>query len=105
MISLSFRCAFKIVNTVGVPQFVIFTHTKSHIKGSLEKIGREPDFQPDLLKGEIEHSNINKSLFTDFKQIWESYLRLDVLCLAFIDARHSMKKQKRGGCGTQVCLT
>ena len=41
LISLSFRCGFKIVNTVEVPQYVKFTCSKSHIKGSLEKIGKE----------------------------------------------------------------
>ena len=41
LISLSFRCGFKKVNTVQVPQYVKFTCSKSHIKGSLEKIGRE----------------------------------------------------------------
>ena len=39
-ISLSFRCV-KIVNSVEVPQYAKFTCTKSHIKGSSEKIGRE----------------------------------------------------------------
>ena len=37
LISLSFRCGVKIVNTVEVPQYVKFTCSKSHIKGSLEK--------------------------------------------------------------------
>ena len=37
LISLSFRCGFKIVNTCEVPQYIKFTCSKSHIKGSLEK--------------------------------------------------------------------
>ena len=37
LISLSFRCGVKIVNTCEVPQYVKFTCSKSHIKGSLEK--------------------------------------------------------------------
>ena len=32
LISLSFRCGFKIVNTCEVPQYVKFTCTKSNIK-------------------------------------------------------------------------
>ena len=62
LISLSFRCGVKIVNTVEVPQYVKFTCSKSHIKGSLEKIGREYGLQPELLKEEIEHSVINKTI-------------------------------------------
>ena len=61
LISLSFRCGVKVVNTVEVPQYVKFTSSKPHIKGSLEKVGREYELQPELLKGEIEHSVINKS--------------------------------------------
>ena len=34
LISLSLRCGFEIVNTVEVPQYVKFTCSKSHIKGS-----------------------------------------------------------------------
>ena len=63
LISLSFRCGFKIVNKVEVPQYVKFTCTKSPIKGSLEKIGKEYGLQPELLKGEIDHSVINKNNF------------------------------------------
>ena len=83
-ISLSFRCGIKKVNTCEVPQYAKFTCSKSHIKGSLEKIGRENGLQPELLKGEIEHSFDKKNSFTELRHIWEPYLKLDVLCLAFI---------------------
>ena len=102
LISLSFRCGVKIVNTVEVPQYVKFTCSKSHIKGSLEKIGKEYGLQPELLKGEIEHSVINKNNFVALKHIWEPYLRLDVLCLAFIYAIHSMEMQTRRPASTGI---
>ena len=105
LISLSFRCGVKIVNTVEVPQYVKFTCSKSHIKGSSEKIGKEYGLQPELLKGEIEHSVINKNSFVALKHIWEPYLKLDVLCLAFIYARHSIEMQKMSGFGIKDCLT
>ena len=47
LISLSFRCGVKIVNTCEVPQYVKFTCAKSHIKGSLNKIGKEYGLQPE----------------------------------------------------------
>ena len=50
LISLSFQCGLKIVNTVEVPQYVKFTCSKSHIKTSLEKNGREYGLQTDLLQ-------------------------------------------------------
>ena len=105
LISLSFRCGFKIVNTVEVPQYVKFTCSKSHIKGSLEKIGKEYGLQPELLRGEIEHSIINKNNFAELRHIWEPYLISDVFCLAFIYARHSMEMQKMSGFGIKDCLT
>ena len=105
LISLSFRCGVKIVNTCEVPQYVKFTCSKSHIKGSLNKIGKEYALQPELLKGEIEHSIINKNNFGELRHIWEPYLISDVLCLAFIYARHSMEMQKMSGFGIKDCLT
>ena len=105
LISLSFRCGFKIVNTVEVPQYVKFTCSKSHIKSSLEKIGKENGLQPELLKREKEHSVIVKRNFAELKHIWEPYLKLDALCLAFIYARHSMEMQKMIGFGIKDCLT
>ena len=105
LISLSFRCGVKIVNTLEVPQYLKFTCSKSHIKGSLEKIGREYNLQPELLKGEIEHSIINKNTFAELRHIWEPYLISDVLCLAFIYARHSMEIQKMSGFGIKDGLT
>ena len=105
LISLSFRCGVKIVNTCEVPQYVKFTCSKSHIKGSLNKIGKEYGLQPELLKGDIEHSIINKKNFIELKHIWKPYLISDVLCLAFIYARHSMEMQKMTGFGIKNCLT
>ena len=105
LISLSFRCGVKIVNTVEVPQYVKFTCSKSHIKGSLEKIGKEYGLKPELLKREIDHSVINKNNFVELRHIWEPYLISDVLCLAFIYARHSMEMQKMTGFGIKDCLT
>ena len=105
LISLSFRCGVKKFHSCEVPQYVKFTCTKSLIKGSLEKIGREYGLQPELLKGEIEHSVINKNNFVELKHIWEPYLISGVLCLAFIYARHSMEMQKMSGFGIKGCLT
>ena len=103
MISISFRCGLKIIITVEVPQYVKFTGTKSQIKGSLEKIGRGYGLQPELLKGEIEHLVNNKSNFGGSRHIWEPYLKLDVLCLAFVYARHSMEMQTMSGFGIKEC--
>ena len=48
---------------------------------------------------------MNKSKFAELKHIWGPYLKLDVLCLAFIYARHSLEMQKMGGFGIKDCFT
>ena len=105
LISLSFRLDVKKVSAVEVPHYVKFTCANFQIKGSLEKIGKEYGLQPELLKGEIEHSVINKSNFANLRHIWEPHHNLDVLCLAFIYARQSMEMQKMSGFGIKDCLT
>ena len=105
MISLSLRCGDKTDNTVEAPHYVKLTCTKSHIKGSLEKIGREYGLQPELLKEEIEQSVIIKSNFADLRHIWEPYLRIDVLWSDFIYARHSRELQKMNVYGIKDCST
>ena len=95
----------KIVNTAEVPQYVKFTCSKSHIKRSLEKIGKKYGSQLELLKREIEHSVFSKSNFADLKHVREPYLKVDVLCLAFIYARHSVEMQKISAFGIKDCLT
>ena len=72
------------------------------------KIGREFGLQPELFKGEFEHSVKIKFIIANLlllRHIWESYLKSDVLCLALINAMHSMKPQKLSGFGFQECLT
>ena len=78
MISLSFRCGVKIVNTVEIPQYVKYTCTISH-KSCSYKIGREYGLQPGLLEGEVSHSGITKDLFRELRHFWEPYLQSDVL--------------------------
>ena len=45
------------------------------------------------------------SNFADLRHIWEPYLNLDVLCLAFIYATNSMEMQNLTGFGIKDCLT
>ena len=67
LLSLSIRRGSKIVITVDLPQYAEVTYTKSHIKASLEKIGRKCGLQPEILKGESELSVIIKSNFANLK--------------------------------------
>ena len=79
LISLSFHCGVKIVNTIEVPQYVKFTCTLLHISGPLDKIGIEYGLQPELLKGEINHTEITRHKYNELRDVWEPYFRSDVL--------------------------
>ena len=46
-----------------------------------------------------------KSNWVGLRQFWEPYLILDVLCLAFIYARNSLKMQNISGFGIKDCFT
>ena len=81
------------------------TCTKSHLKGSIEKVGRKHGFQAELLTGKIEHSVFNETNFSDLRHICEPYLELDVLSLGFIYATHSREMQKKSGFCNKDCLT
>ena len=94
LISLSFCCGGKIVNRVEVPQYVNFTCTRSHIIGSLDKIGREYGLQTELLKWAINHSETTKHNHDELRDVWEPYLKSDDLCLVSVYARHAMEMQK-----------
>ena len=59
-----------------------------HISGSLKEIKKEYKIQPNLMKGEIDHNVINISNFEDYENSWKSYIRNDVLGLAFVVAKH-----------------
>ena len=94
LMPLSSRCGVEIVNMVKVPQYVKFTSNLSHISGSLEKIGREYGLQPELLKGEIGHSEITKYSYNEMRKVWEPYIKSDVYCLAGVYDRHTLEMQK-----------
>ena len=104
IVIISFRCVVKISNTVEVPQNVKNTCSRSHKSGSLDRI-REYNLQSELLKGEINHSEITKHIYSELIDVWEPYLKSDVLCLAFDYARHAMEMPKLTKIGIKESLT
>ena len=97
--ALLYRCGVEIVNTVEVPQYVIFKCTESHINCSLEKIAEEYSLQTELPKGKCEHSVDDRINCVSLKHTSEPYLKLNLLCLAFIHVRFSMEKKAMSGFG------
>ena len=85
----------KIVDLVGIPQYVKFTCTGSHMFGPLDMIGTKCGLQPELLEGDINHSKITKMIYNELRHFLEPLLKSDILCLAFTFARHAMEMQKK----------
>ena len=81
---------------------------KISFKGSLEKVGIEYGLQPEVFKGKIEHSVNNESNFAVLRHIWQPYLKIDVLCLAFKYAKWKnsfyMERQNMSGFSIKDCL-
>ena len=105
MISLSSRRCVKIVNTVGVPQYGKFRCTKSHFEGSSDETAKQYGMQPQLLKGEINHSEILKYKYKELRHIGEPDLKSDVLCLANIYTKHASDLEKMTKIGVREALT
>ena len=105
LISCSIPCGVKIVDTVEVPKYIKITYTKFYIKVSLDKLEREYGLQPELLKGEINHSKLIKYINIEWRHIWEPYFESDIFCLAVIYARHALEMQKKPKTGVKGALT
>ena len=105
LMSLSICCGVKIVNIVEVPECVKFTCTRLHLSGFLDKIGGEYGLQPQLLKGETNHSEITKHNYNDLRDVWKPYITSDLLCLGLVYARHAMEMQKLTEIGIKESLT
>ena len=82
-----------------------FVCSKVHISGSLRKIQKDYGIQPQLLKTEMEHSDITLSNYIEKEHFWKPYLINDVLGLGMLVARHANKIQKITGVSFKTSLT
>ena len=82
-----------------------FVCSKVHISGSLRKIQKEYGIQPQLLKTEMEHSDITLSNYIEKERFWKPYLINDVLGLGMLIAKHANKIQKITGVSFKTSLT
>ena len=57
------------------------------------------------MKQEIDQTEICEDTWESHCDIWEPYLRMDILTLAFIHARYSMNIQSITGLGMKDCLS
>ena len=94
LVKLGFKAGSVIQDDKEVPKYMKFVCSKCHISGSLKSIHAEYNSQPDLMKGEINHDLIIIVNYKDYDDLWRSYLKDDVLGLAFVVAKHGNSIQK-----------
>ena len=104
-LKLSFRVGTVYENDKEIPQYMKFVCSKVHISGSLMKIQKEYNIQPQLIKGEIDHNLITLSNYKEHEKLWKPYLLDDVLGLAAVVAKHGNKIQKITGVSFKNLLT
>ena len=104
-LKLSFRVGSVYEDGKEIPQYMKFVCSKVHIPGSLKKIQKEYNIQPQLIKGEIDHNLITLSNYKEHENIWKPYLIDDVLGLAVVVAKHGNKIQKLTGVSFKNSLT
>ena len=92
-------------NNKEIPLYMKFVCSKVHISGSLGKIQKDYGIQPQLLKTEMEHSDITLSNYIEKERFWKPYLINDVLGLGMLVARHANKIQKITGVSFKTSLT
>ena len=73
------------------PQYVTFTCSYCHIKGKLIDVGKRLGLQDGLLTDCMDYNLITKGTWKSLGNMWDPYLRTDVLSLAFTYRRYSDK--------------
>ena len=89
----------------GKPQYITFVCSMNHLSSSLKKLGETFGLQKELLKQEMNHTEIYEDTWWDKMNEWLPYLKMDVLSLAFIYARYSMNMDSITGFGMKNCLS
>ena len=77
----------------------------NHLSSSLKKLGETFGLQKELLKQEMNHTDVYEDNYMDKMEEWLPYLKMHVLSLAFIYARYSMKMDSLTGFGMKNCLS
>ena len=70
-------------NSKGKPQYITFVCSMNHLSSSLKKLGETYGLQKELLKQEMNHTEIYEDTWMDKKDEWLPYLKMDVLSFSF----------------------
>ena len=87
------------------PQFVQFRCGRVHINQKLRKTGESYKLQESLLKKELEHDEIYEDTWEENENEWLSYVKNDLLSIAFCYARYTMGMEELTDFGMKNSLT
>ena len=88
-----------------IPQYLIFRWGMTHLNYSLKKVEKTFKLQKKLLKTEMNHDEIYSDTWKDKKHGWLDYVKNDVLCTSFCDARYSKAMEEIIGFSMKDCLS
>ena len=73
-------------------QYLTFTCSMNHMKSSLRKLGETYKLQSELMKQEMNHTEIYEDTWKSKKSEWEPYLRMDILSFFWISCLETFCK-------------
>ena len=77
----------------------------THLNYSLKKLGKTFKLPKELLKTEKNHDEIDENSWRDKKDEWLPYVRNDVLCTAYSNARYNKCMEEITGFSMKDCLS
>ena len=104
-LKLSFRVGIVYEDGKEIPQYMKFVFPKVHISGSLRKIQKEYNIQPQLFRGEIDHNLLTLSHYKEHEKLLKPCLIDDVLGVASVVAKLGNKIQRITGVSFKNSLT
>ena len=69
----------------------------THLNYSSRKLGKTFKLQKELLKSEMNHDEITGDKYKNKKEIWVDFVKNNVICGAFSNARHSKAMEEITG--------
>ena len=92
-------------NKKQIPQYLHFRCGMTHLKYSLEKLGKTFKLQKELLKTEMNHDKVDGDNYKDKINEWLPYVKNDLLCTVFSYARYCKPMEEITGFSRKDCLS
>ena len=92
-------------NNKQIPQYLHFRCGMTHLNYSLKKLGKTFKLPKEQLKTEMDHDDIDGDNYKDKKDIWLPYVKNDLLCTAYSNARYIKAMEEITKFSMKDCLS